>query len=312
MLNQYSRAELVFGPEPMNIIAHSRVAVFGIGGVGGNVVEALARSGIGTLDLIDDDRICLTNLNRQILATRSTVGQYKVDAAAARVHDIDPRIQVNTWKTFFLPGETDQLFDFTRYDYVVDAIDTVTGKINIVLRAQEAGVPVISVMGCGNRVDPTKLVCCDLYETSQDPLARVMRYELRKRHVKKLKVVYSTEPAIRPLDDDDNSCLHHCICPPGTKRKCTDRRDIPGSTAFVPPVAGIIVASEIVRDLTHFDPRDRWKGGKVYEAQKEKDKARQARLERQQAEILKKADPELMKAMALAKATEERHPDASE
>lgn len=267
--------ELVYGREPLARIAASRVAVFGIGGVGGNVVEALARSGIGTLDLIDDDRICLTNLNRQILATRSTVGKYKVDVAADRVHDIDPHIQVNTWKTFYLPGETDQLFDFSQYDYVVDAIDTVTGKISIILRAQEAGVPVISVMGCGNRVDPTRLVCCDLYETSQDPLARVMRYELRKRHVKKLKVVYSTEPAIRPLDDDDNSCLHHCICPPGTKRKCTERRDIPGSTAFVPPVAGTIVAAEIVKDLTHFDPTERRKGGRIYQEQKNRDRQRQ-------------------------------------
>ncbi|SEA01450.1 tRNA A37 threonylcarbamoyladenosine dehydratase [Lachnospiraceae bacterium NK3A20] len=274
MLNQYSRQELVLGPEPMQIIAGSRVAVFGIGGVGGYVVEALARSGIGTLDLIDDDRICLTNMNRQLLAMRSTVGKYKVDVARDRVHDIDPRIQVNTYKTFYLPGESDELFDFSQFDYVVDAIDTVTGKINIVMRAMEVGTPVISVMGCGNRVDPTKLVCTDLYETHQDPLAKVMRRELRKRHVEKLKVVYSTEPAIRPIDDDDNSCLHHCICPPGTRRKCTDRRDIPGSTAFVPPVAGMIVAAEIVKDLTHFDPHERWKGGQQYTAQKEREKTR--------------------------------------
>ncbi|MBQ9721512.1 MAG: tRNA threonylcarbamoyladenosine dehydratase, partial [Oscillospiraceae bacterium] len=233
----------------------------GIGGVGGNVVEALARSRVGVLDLVDDDRICLTNLNRQLLATRSTVGKYKVDVAAARVRDLDPEITVNTFKTFYLPEEADQ-FDFASYDYVVDAVDTVTAKIDIVMRSQAAGVPVISAMGCGNRVDPTKLTVTDIYKTSIDPLARVMRRELKKRRVRKLKVVYSTEPAIRPFDDDDNSCLHHCICPPGTKRKCTERRDIPGSTAFVPSVAGAIIASEIVRDLTAFDPGDRVKGGR--------------------------------------------------
>ncbi len=269
MLNQYSRAELVFGPDVLKKIANSRVAIFGIGGVGGAIVEALARSGIGTLDLIDDDRLCLTNMNRQLYALRSTVGKYKVDVAADRVHDIDPRIVVNTYKTFYLPETADQ-FDFSQYDYVVDAIDTVTAKINIIMKAQEAGVPVISVMGCGNRIDPTKLTVTDIYKTSQDPLARVMRYELRKRRIKRCKVVYSTEPAIRPLDDSDNSCLHHCICPPGTKRKCTERRDIPGSTAFVPPVAGMITAAEIVKDLTKFDPAPRRKGGKQYVEQKKR------------------------------------------
>ncbi|MDD5940239.1 MAG: tRNA threonylcarbamoyladenosine dehydratase [Lachnospiraceae bacterium] len=259
MLNQYSRTELVFGPEVLKTIAQCRVAVFGIGGVGGSVVEALARSGVGTLDLIDDDRICLTNLNRQLLATRSTVGQYKVDAAAARVHDLDPQITVNTYKMFYLPENADQ-FDFTQFDYVVDAVDTVTAKLDIILQAQKCGVPVISCMGCGNRTDPTKLTVTDIYSTSMDPLARVMRRELKKRHVQHLKVVYSTEPAIRPMDTD-NSCLHHCICPPGTKRKCTERRDIPGSTAFVPPVAGAIIASQVILDLTHFNPGDRVKGG---------------------------------------------------
>ncbi len=240
MLNQYSRTELVLGPEAMKIISGSRVAIFGIGGVGGSVVEALARCGIGTLDLIDDDRICLTNLNRQVLATRSSVGKYKVDVAKERVHDLDPQIQVNTYKMFYLPENADQL-DFTQFDYVVDALDTVTAKIDIILRAQKCGVPVLSVMGCGNRVDPTKLTVTDIYKTTMDPLARVMRYELRKRHVKKLKVV---------------------ICPPGTKRKCTERRDIPGSTSFVPPAAGAIAASEVIRGLTCFDPSSRVKGGK--------------------------------------------------
>lgn len=243
----------------MQVLRQSRVAVFGVGGVGGSVVEALARMGVGTLDLIDDDRVCLTNLNRQVLATRSTVGKYKVDAARDRIHDIDPTITVNTYQTFFLPEEADQ-FDFHQFDYVVDAIDTVTGKIQIILQAQAAGVPVISAMGCGNRTDPTKLTVTDLYKTSQDPLARVMRRELKKRGVKKLKVVYSTEPAIRPIDTE-NSCLHNCICPPGSARKCTERRDLPGSTSFVPPAAGMMMAAAIVNDLTHFDPRSRTKGG---------------------------------------------------
>ncbi len=260
MLNQYSRAELIYGTENMELLRRSRVAVFGIGGVGGSVVEALARMGVGTLDLIDDDRVCLSNLNRQVRATRSTVGKYKVDAARERIRDIDPTINVNTYQTFFLPEEAKQ-FDFSQFDYVVDAIDTVTGKIQIILQAQAAGVPVISAMGCGNRSDPTKLTVTDLYKTSQDPLARVMRRELKRRGVKKLKVVYSTEPAIRPIDTE-NSCLHHCICPPGSVRKCTERRDLPGSTSFVPPVAGMMMAAAIVNDLTKFDPSSRTKGGK--------------------------------------------------
>ncbi len=260
MLNQYSRAELIYGAENMELLRRSRVAVFGIGGVGGSVVEALARMGVGTLDLIDDDRVCLTNLNRQVLATRSTVGKYKVDAARERIHDIDPAITVNTHQTFFLPEESGR-FDFAQFDYVVDAIDTVTGKIQIILQAQAAGVPVISAMGCGNRSDPTKLTVTDLYKTSQDPLARVMRRELKRRGVKKLKVVYSTEPAIRPIDTE-NSCLHHCICPPGSVRKCTERRDLPGSSSFVPPVAGMMMAAAIVNDLTQFNPSSRTKGGK--------------------------------------------------
>jgi tRNA A37 threonylcarbamoyladenosine dehydratase len=259
MLNQYSRMELVFGEGALDTLREKRVAVFGIGGVGGSVVEALARSGVGTLDLIDDDKICLTNLNRQVLATRKTVGQYKVDAAAARVADLDPQIKVNTYKEFFLPENAGD-FDFSQYDYVVDAIDTVTGKISIIMEAIKCGTPVISAMGCGNRVDPAKLSVTDIYKTSGDPLAKVMRRELKKRRVKRLKVVYSTEPPIRPADTD-NSCLKHCICPPGTVRKCTQRRDLPGSTAFVPPAAGAMAASVVIRDLLKFDPSSRTKQG---------------------------------------------------
>ncbi len=263
-LNQFSRTELVMGSNSLEKIANSRVAVFGVGGVGGYVVEALARTGIGTLDLIDDDRICLTNINRQILATRKTVGQYKVDVAAQRVHDICPDIKVNTYKCFYLPEEREK-FDFSQYDYIVDAVDTVTAKIDIILEAQKNHVPIISIMGCGNRVDPTKLEITDIYKTKGDPLARVMRYELRKRGVRKLKVIYSTEPPIRPMDEDTaNSCRYHCICPPGTKRKCTDRRDIPGSTAFVPSAAGLIAASQIARDLSDFDPNKRVPGKEVH------------------------------------------------
>jgi tRNA A37 threonylcarbamoyladenosine dehydratase len=248
MLNQFSRTQLLYGEASMQKLAACRVAVFGIGGVGGYVVEALARSGIGALDLIDDDRVCLTNLNRQILATRKTVGKFKVDVAEERIHEINPDCNVRTYKTFYLP-ETQDLFDFYEYDYVVDAIDTVTGKLAIIENAKEADIPVISSMGAGNKVNPAAFEVADIYETSICPLARVMRRECRKRGIDSLKVVYSKEKPIRPLEDMSISCRQHCICPPGTARKCTDRRDIPGSTAFVPSVAGLIIAGEIVNDL---------------------------------------------------------------
>lgn len=248
MLNQFSRTELLFGKEAMERISGSRVAVFGIGGVGGYAVEALARSGVGTLDLIDDDRICLTNLNRQIYALRSTVGKYKVDAAEERIHDICPDIKVNTYKCFYMPETADQ-FDFSEYDYVIDAIDTVTGKLEIIKRAKAANVPVISAMGAGNKLDPSAFRVADIYETKVCPLARVMRYELRKLGIKNVKVVYSEEKPIKPIEDMEISCRNHCICPPGTARKCTVRRDIPGSNAFVPSAAGLLIASEVIRDI---------------------------------------------------------------
>ncbi|MBR7040184.1 MAG: tRNA threonylcarbamoyladenosine dehydratase [Oscillospiraceae bacterium] len=247
MLDQFSRTELLFGKEAMDKLKAARVAVFGIGGVGGYAVEALARSGVGTLDLIDDDKVCLTNLNRQIIATRSTVGQYKVDVAAARIHDICPDITVNTHRAFYMPETADQ-FDFTQYGFVIDAIDTVTAKLDLVMRCREAGVPLIACMGAGNKLDPTAFRVADIFQTKGCPLARVMRYELRKRGVKNLKVVYSEEPAMRPVEDMAISCREHCICPPGT-RKCTVRRDIPGSTAFVPSVAGLIAAGEVIKEL---------------------------------------------------------------
>ena len=248
MLNQFSRTQLLFGEEGMEKLYRARVAVFGIGGVGGYTVEALARSGIGTLDLIDDDRVCLTNLNRQIIATRKTVGQYKVDVAEQRILEINPDAVVHTYKTFYTPQTAEQ-FDFTQYDYVVDAIDTVTGKLELVEQAQKAGVPIISSMGAGNKIDPTAFEVADIYETSVCPLARVMRRELKKRGIPHLKVVYSKEPAMTPLDDMSISCRAHCICPPGTARKCTQRRQVPGSNAFVPSVAGLIIAGEVVKDL---------------------------------------------------------------
>ena len=249
MLNQFSRTELLLGKAAMEYLAGCRIAVFGIGGVGGYVCEALARSGVGTFDLIDDDKVCLTNINRQIIATRKTVGQYKADVMKDRILDINPQAEVNIYKCFFLPENTAD-FPFEKYDYVVDAIDTVTAKIELVMQCQKMGVPIISSMGAGNKLDASAFRVADIYQTRVDPLARVMRRELKRRGVKKLKAVYSEEQPIRPIEDMAISCRAHCICPPGTKRHCTDRRDIPGSTAFVPSVAGLIIAGEVIQDLT--------------------------------------------------------------
>lgn len=247
-MNQFSRTELLIGKEGIERLANSRVAIFGIGGVGGYTVEALARSGVGEFDLIDDDRVCLTNINRQILATRSTVGKYKVDVAMERILDINPRAQVHVYKTFYMPDTADQ-FDFSVYDYVVDAIDTVTGKLQLVEQAYRTGTRIISSMGAGNKMDASAFQVADISKTSVCPLAKVMRRELRKRGIKKLKVVYSTELPIEPKETEELSCKNHCVCPPGTARKCTVRRQIPGSTAFVPSVAGLIIAGEVVKDL---------------------------------------------------------------
>lgn len=248
MLNQFSRTELLLGKEAMEKLANSRVAVFGIGGVGGYTVEALVRSGVGTIDIIDDDKVCLTNINRQIYATRKTVGKYKVDVAEERILEINPDAKVNKFRTFYTP-ETSEQFDFKNYDYVVDAIDTVTGKIELVMKAKETNTPIICSMGAGNKLDPTAFEVADIYKTSVCPLARVMRQELKKRGIKNLKVVYSKEQPMTPVEDMAISCNAHCICPPGTKRKCTARRQVPGSTAFVPSVVGLIIAGEVVKDL---------------------------------------------------------------
>lgn len=250
MLTQFSRTELLLGKEGMERLKNARVAVFGVGGVGGYVCEALVRSGVGSFDLIDDDKVCLTNLNRQIIATRSTVGKYKVDVMKERMLDINPDVQVETYKCFFLPENADD-FPFAEYDYVVDAVDTVTAKIELVMKCQSMGVPIISSMGAGNKLDASAFQVADIYKTKMCPLAKVMRRELKKRGVKKLKVVYSEEKPTKPIEDMAISCRTHCICPLGAAHKCTERRDIPGSVAFVPSVAGLIVAGEVVKDLVY-------------------------------------------------------------
>ncbi|MBQ6661629.1 MAG: tRNA threonylcarbamoyladenosine dehydratase [Lachnospiraceae bacterium] len=237
MSDQFSRTQLLYGETAMKRFASCRVAVFGVGGVGGYVVEALARSGIGALDLIDNDEVCLSNINRQIIATLKTVGRDKVDVAKERIAEINPDCVVRTYKTFFLPETADQ-FDFHEYDYVVDAIDTVAGKIAIVEKANAAGVPVISSMGAGNKVNPAAFEVADIYDTSVCPLAKVIRKECRKRNIPSLKVVYSKEEALTPAGTPEKEL------PAGSKR-----RSIPGSTAFVPSVAGLIIAGEIINDL---------------------------------------------------------------
>lgn len=248
MLNQFSRTELLLGKEAMQTLQKSRVAVFGVGGVGGYAVEALVRSGVGAIDLIDDDKVCLTNLNRQIIATRKTVGKDKVEVMKERILEINPEVAVKTYKCFFLPENANQ-FPFEEFDYIIDAVDTVTAKIELVMKAEENHVPIISCMGAGNKLDGSQFKVADLYKTKVCPLAKVMRRELKKRGIKKLKVVYSEEQPMRPLEDMAVSCKTHCVCPPGAERKCTQRRAIPGSTAFVPAIAGLLAAGEAVQDL---------------------------------------------------------------
>lgn len=248
MLTQFSRTELLLGKDAMDRLANARVAVFGIGGVGGYVCEALVRSGVGSFDLIDDDKVCLTNLNRQIIATRKTVGKYKTEVMKERILDINPDADVRIHNCFFLPENADE-FSFEEYDYVVDAVDTVTAKIALVMKAKEHDVPIISSMGAGNKLDGSQFRVADIYKTKVCPLAKVMRRELKKRGVKKLKVVYSEEQPVTPIEDIAISCKTNCICPPGAQHKCTERRAIPGSVAFVPSVAGLIIAGEVVKDL---------------------------------------------------------------
>lgn len=233
--NQFERTELLIGSDAVSVLKKSKVAIFGVGGVGGYVAEALARSGIGAFELVDRDVVSVTNLNRQIIATWKTIGREKTEVMAERIHDINPNADVVCRKCFFLPETADQ-FDFTQYDYVVDAVDTVTAKIEIILKAQKAGIPVISSMGAGNKLDPSKFEAADIYKTSVDPLARVMRRELKKRGVRKLKVVYSKEEPLKPLGKIEAD--------PDAGRK-----DVPGSSAFTPSAAGLLIASEVVKDL---------------------------------------------------------------
>lgn len=235
MNEKFSRTALMFGEEAMERLKNSRVAVFGIGGVGGHASEALARSGIGTLDLIDNDEVSVSNINRQLYALDSTVGMAKVDAAKARIADINPDCKVNTYKCFFMPDTADD-FDFTQYDYVIDAIDTVTGKLEIIKRAKAAGVPVITSMGAGNKLDPTAFRVVDIHKTKVCPLARVMRYELKKLGIKDVKAVYSEEEPIKPAENPHDP-------------QAEFRRSIPASNAFVPSVAGLIAAGEVIKDL---------------------------------------------------------------
>lgn len=232
MLNQFSRTELMIGNEGLEKLANSRIAVFGAGGVGGYTIEALARSGIGSIDIIDNDKISLTNLNRQIYALHSTIGKYKVDVAKERLLDINPEIIVNTHNIFYTP-ETSSQFDFTKYDFVIDAIDTVSGKIELVMQSQKTQTPIISSMGAGNKMNPTLFEVSDIYKTSVCPLAKVMRQELKKRGVKKLKVVYSKEIPVKPPESPEQ----------------TYKKRIPASNAFVPSVVGLIIAGEVIKDL---------------------------------------------------------------
>ena len=248
MPDQFSRTQLLLGKEAMDKLKRSRVAVFGIGGVGGYVCEALVRSGIGAFDLIDDDKVCLTNINRQIIATEKTVGKYKVDVMRERMLEINPHVEVKVYKCFFLPENSDE-FPFEEYDYVVDAVDTVTAKLEIIMQAKKKQVPVISSMGAGNKLDASAFRVADIYKTKICPLAKVMRRELKKRGVKDLKVVYSEELPISPSEDMSISCRSDSICPPEEEHKRTERRAIPGSVAFVPSAAGLIIAGEVVRDL---------------------------------------------------------------
>lgn len=248
MEDRFSRTALLIGEDSLKRLEGSHVIIFGVGGVGGYVAEALARSGVGHLSLVDKDTVSVSNINRQIIATTATIGRPKVEVMKERIADINPMAIVDCYQCFYLP-ETAGQFDFTTYDYVVDAVDNVTAKIELVLRAKEAGTPIMASMGAGNKLEPSRFEVADIYKTSVCPLAKVMRRELKKRGVKKLKVVYSEEMPTRPVEDMAISCRTNCICPPGAQHKCTERRDIPGSVAFVPSVAGLIIAGEVVKDL---------------------------------------------------------------
>ena len=293
MQNQFSRTQLLMGKPAINTLMGSRVAVFGVGGVGGYVVEALARSGVGELDLIDDDRVCLTNVNRQVIATLSTVGKHKVDVCEERIRDINRRCIVHKYQMFYLP-ETADAIDISKFDYVVDCIDTVKAKLDLIKRCHDLKVPIISCMGAANKMDATAFQVTDINKTKMDPLAKVIRKKLRKMGIHKLKVVYSEEEPLRPIDDPDISCRFHCICPNKDMRKCTDRRDIPASNAFVPATAGLICGGEVIKDLVRIAGTWRLTPEMIEENEEMK-----AAAERAQAKA--DAHQEKYKAIALAK-----------
>ena len=248
MLNQFSRTELLIGKEGIDKLKNSKVAVFGIGGVGSFVVEGLVRAGVENFVLIDDDKVCLTNLNRQIIATRKTIGKYKVDVMKERILEINPNANVETHQEFYMPNSESNIIN-NELSYVVDCVDTVTAKIEIITQCKKLNIPVISAMGTGNKLDPSRFEITDIYNTNICPLAKVMRKELRKRTIDSLKVIYSKEEPIKPDETLECSCKTNCICPPGTKRKCAERNQVPGSISFVPSVAGLMIAGEVVKDI---------------------------------------------------------------
>ena len=247
-MDQFSRTELIIGKEAIKKLNNSKVAIFGLGGVGSFVVEGLVRAGVGNFILVDDDKVCLTNLNRQIIATHKTIGRPKVEVAKERILDINPKANVEIHQTFFMPDCDEEILDDS-IDYIVDCIDTVTAKIELVLRANKLNIPIMSSMGTGNKLDPTKFEITDIFKTSVCPLSKVMRKELKQRGINKLKVVYSKEEPVKPKESSENSCKTNCVCPPGTKRKCTIRNQVPGSISFVPSVAGLIIAGEVIKDI---------------------------------------------------------------
>ncbi len=251
MLHEFSRTELLLGREALEKLKNSKVAVFGLGGVGSFTVEALARTAVGSFVLVDDDCVCVTNINRQLIATRNTIGRPKVEVSKERILSINPHAHVETFQEFYSSETAERLLK-ADYDYIVDAIDTVSAKIDLIVRAKNMGIPIISSMGAGNKVRPEMLEVADIYSTSVDPLAKVMRKELRNRGIENLKVVYSKEQPIKPVETETSSCSMNCVCPKGTTRRCTYRRQIPGSVAFVPSVAGLIIAAEVIKDLINY------------------------------------------------------------
>ena len=248
MLNQFSRTELLIGKEGIEKLQGAKIAIFGLGGVGSFVAEGLVRAGVENFVLIDDDKICLTNLNRQIIATRKTIGKYKVEVMKERMLEINPNAKVETYQEFYMPESKTNIIN-EDLNYVVDCVDTVTAKIEIIMNCKKLNIPVISAMGTGNKLDPTRFEITDIYKTSICPLAKVMRKELKKRNVDSLKVIYSKEEPIKPDNTSSSSCKTNCICPPGTKRKCTIRNQVPGSISFVPSVAVIMIAGEVIKDI---------------------------------------------------------------